>query len=871
MSIRSRSKKNLLFTTALLIVLAMPTYAADLPEGGQIVAGSGAINQSGNNMTITQDSAKMAANWNSFSVAQGHSVNFVQPSANAVALNRVLGSDVSLIQGSINANGQVFLINPNGVTFTPDAQVNVGGLVASTQNITTQDFLDGNYVFEGNSSNAIINQGNIKTPNGGTVALIAAKIINEGNIEAPSGNVLMGAGNKVTLDLGGPVKLEVEQGAIDTLIEQGGAVRADGGFIYLTAKAAGELATSVINHTGITEAQTLTTGEKGEIILLGDMDHGTLNVAGELNATAPAAGDGGFIETSAANVKIADNTKVSTKSETGENGTWLIDPNDFTVAASGGDITGATLGTNLGGGNVQIQTTGAAGDLYVNDTVSWAANKLTVTANDDIIINSDMTATGAASLAFEYGQDSADGADGTYTIANGVDVLIPSASNFTWKKGTGGAVNKLYFGNSYIKFDDNADPAINANGALLQPFYYDDGSSGRAQGWYKLTFSSYPLDFVLGTDGDGTNSWNYNGEVLTTNNDANGSTLTPAINSLSINIAGYNEGIGTLVSTTNVDVAETGGTADITHNYTLGANDNFIKTTTTVKNNSGATPLTNVRFWVGTRDDYVGQSDSNYKAKGNLGDGFVQITAQNTQAKAIKISEQTDGTGAAVLFYSISDGADTVTDSCCRFENSTDKDPRTSDMITAKADGSYALFLRMNDLAAGASESLVWYYAAGQASEIDTIIESVAVSAGVAPPPPPVDTTIPETSAVTTAQVVNNTPVVTPPPIVNTPSSAPTFEHSNGVGSMQIVEISGSAFDAQQGAASGGLSDGGADGGDNGGDEAGGDEAGGEMSLAGLGGQNSFSGPTRVFVVDGGIRLPSWAPTQRNNKETEKQ
>ena len=111
------------------------SFAADLPTGGVVTAGSGTISQSGNTMTVTQTTPRMAADWQSFSIGQGHHVNFVQPSASAVALNRVIGSDVSVIQGSLTANGHVFLINPNGVLFTPTAQVNVGGIVASTQNI----------------------------------------------------------------------------------------------------------------------------------------------------------------------------------------------------------------------------------------------------------------------------------------------------------------------------------------------------------------------------------------------------------------------------------------------------------------------------------------------------------------------------------------------------------------------------------------------------------------------------------------------------------------------------------------------------------------------------------------------------------------
>src|SRR5690606_32978387 len=120
----------------------------------------------------------------------------------------------------------------------------------------------------------IINQGNITATEGGVVAMIAARIINTGSISTPSGSTLMGAGSKVTLDLGGPVKIEVEEALLDTYIEQGGAIRADGGLVYLTAKAAGNLAASVINHTGVTEARTLVAGKDGRIMLMGDMDSG---------------------------------------------------------------------------------------------------------------------------------------------------------------------------------------------------------------------------------------------------------------------------------------------------------------------------------------------------------------------------------------------------------------------------------------------------------------------------------------------------------------------------------------------------------------------------------------------------------------------
>lgn len=301
------------------LLVSATAFAVDLPTGGQIVGGSGSIATNGNTMTITQDTARMAADWQSFSIGAGNTVNFVQPSASSVALNRVLGSDVSVIQGALRANGQVFLLNPNGVLFTPSAQVNVGGIVASTLNMSTADFMAGNYKFEGTSSNAIINQGNITAVGdgngGGTIALIAAKITNTGSLTANKGNVLLGAGSKVTLDLGGPVKLQVTQGQIDALIESGGAIKADGGVVLLTAKAAGDLAISVINHTGVIEAQTLATGEKGQITLLGEGE--LITVSGKLDASAPNGGVGGRIVAIGTRVLIDDGAHLTASGKNG--------------------------------------------------------------------------------------------------------------------------------------------------------------------------------------------------------------------------------------------------------------------------------------------------------------------------------------------------------------------------------------------------------------------------------------------------------------------------------------------------------------------------------------------------------------------------
>jgi filamentous hemagglutinin family protein len=389
-----------------LFCAASPT----LPAGGQVVSGAATFSQSGTPLTVTQTSARAATNWQSFNIGVGKTVNFVQPSASAVSLNRVVGNDVSVIQGALNANGHVFLLNPNGVLFTPTAQVNVGGIIASTLRMNTEDFMAGRYRFEGAGSGTVVNQGNITTARGGYVGLIAAKVTNTGTIVAPEGAVLVGACNRVTLDLGGPIKIQVEEGVLDALIEQGGGIRADGGLVYLTAKAVGEVTRTVINHTGITEARTLAAGKDGKIYLMGGMENDRIVVGGKLDASAPNGGNGGFIETSAAHVRIADDVRVTTAAPKGKTGAWLIDPEDFTITEGSGERTtssigATTLGLSLRDTDVTIQTsalTGGNGDIKVVGQVVRAtapetilpATTLTLAADRDVVIGVQFATSG---------------------------------------------------------------------------------------------------------------------------------------------------------------------------------------------------------------------------------------------------------------------------------------------------------------------------------------------------------------------------------------------------------------------------------------------------------------------------------------------
>ncbi len=429
--------------------LFLAPFAQAGPTGGQVSAGAGTIVQSGVSTTINQSSQNLAINWQGFSIAANESVRFNQPNAASVALNRVVGQDPSQILGTLSANGQVFVLNPNGVLFGASAQVSVGGLVASTLALSDADLMANSYTFNSSGASAgrsVTNQGSLSAAQGGYIALLAPEVRNEGVIVAQRGTALLAAGDKVTLKLdnGSLLSYTIDQGAINALADNQQLVQADGGQVLMSAKAANALTTAVVNNSGIVQAQTVQ-NVGGVIRLLGDMETGSVNVGGTLDASAPAGGNGGLVETSAAHVKVASDAKVTTLAAHGLNGTWLIDPVDFTIAASGGDMTGAVLSSNLAGGDIIIQSSsgtigGTAGAVNVNDAVSWAANKLTLNAQGNININAAMTATGGASLALQFGQGAIASGNRSSVVFGtaGVVSLPASSTNFSTTQGSDG-------------------------------------------------------------------------------------------------------------------------------------------------------------------------------------------------------------------------------------------------------------------------------------------------------------------------------------------------------------------------------------------------------------------------------------------------
>jgi filamentous hemagglutinin family protein len=293
-----------LATLASLLVLLPAAVQAQtvLPRGGSVVSGQASIAApSANALTITQNSSKAIIDWNSFSVGPNGSVNFVQPNTSSAILNRVTGSTSSTITGAITGNGQVFLVNPNGIAITPSGTVQVGGgFVASTLDIGNADFNSGNLSFVGKGASASVsNAGTIASAPGGFVGLIGGTVSNSGTISVPLGSVGLGSGEQATIDPTGDgfLQVAVPSGAVAAdgraLVDVAGHLRAAGGRIEIKAATAQQLVRDAVYISGALSVRSVS-GRSGSILL----DRGTggnVVVSGKLPATGGKHRAGGIV------------------------------------------------------------------------------------------------------------------------------------------------------------------------------------------------------------------------------------------------------------------------------------------------------------------------------------------------------------------------------------------------------------------------------------------------------------------------------------------------------------------------------------------------------------------------------------------------
>ena len=205
--------------------MAAAVGATTGPTGGTVVGGIGSITQNGANTVINQNSAKLALDWQTFNVGKDASVKFNQPSFTAVALNRILDQNPSQIFGHISSNGQVFLINTHGIIFGASAQMNVGGLMASTLDLTPKDFLASRYNLDAHGASAgIVNHGLIKAASGGSVSLVGGSVANDGVILANYGRINLDGADRAVLDFDGNGLINIQvTGALKQRLDSGEA------------------------------------------------------------------------------------------------------------------------------------------------------------------------------------------------------------------------------------------------------------------------------------------------------------------------------------------------------------------------------------------------------------------------------------------------------------------------------------------------------------------------------------------------------------------------------------------------------------------------------------------------------------------------
>ncbi len=316
-----------LMTSALLTggaVVAQPAPNA-LPTAGQVSAGQASISSSGANMVINQSTNRAAINWQTFNVGKDAHVQFQQPSASSVTLNRVMSSDPSQIFGRITANGQVVLTNPAGVYFGASARVDVGGILATTHSIGDADFMAGNNRYERNSSTgSVVNEGELKAALGGYIALLAPEVRNQGAVIAHMGTVAMASGEAVDLSFDSNnrlTSLRVAPSQIQALVDNQHAVQAPGGLVIISAQSMDRLVGGVVKNSGVIEATGLQQ-QGGRIVLSGSTkteNSGTLNVSN-------AQGQGGSVSLQGEHVSLQAGSRIDATGSQG-GGTVLVGGN----------------------------------------------------------------------------------------------------------------------------------------------------------------------------------------------------------------------------------------------------------------------------------------------------------------------------------------------------------------------------------------------------------------------------------------------------------------------------------------------------------------------------------------------------------------
>jgi filamentous hemagglutinin family protein len=396
---------------ALITLIARPevgfAQGPALPQGPQVNQGSVSIATSAaGTMTIAQGSDRAIVNWNDFSIGAGHLVQIQQPGASSALLNRVTGDNASLINGGLQANGQVYLLNPHGVVIGPSGTIDTAGFLASVLHVADADFMKGGALdLSGGAVAGIVNLGTIHASSG-DVVLLAPVVANRGTISAPGGTAALASGGDVLYSPGGSILIKAPAPVAtgDAAVDNSGVIEA----AQVALKAAGSPYALAVNNDGLISATSLTR-DGGRIVLEGGDGDIRVGASGVVRANAAgsgnggtihigagaqgrttfagaaeakggdAAGNGGFVEISGHDLDYTGRT--TTLAANGKAGTLLLDPTTIGV--------GNTVGTDLDGGNVTIS---AADSITVSSAVSNSTTTNVLVLDAPVVaVNADIT------------------------------------------------------------------------------------------------------------------------------------------------------------------------------------------------------------------------------------------------------------------------------------------------------------------------------------------------------------------------------------------------------------------------------------------------------------------------------------------------
>jgi filamentous hemagglutinin family protein len=322
-----------ILATSLMVLLGFSFSVFANPQGGQVTAGSATISSpNANTVQINQSTDKAVIDWRTFNIAPHETTQFKQPSSSSITLNRIdPNNGASSILGRLQANGNIWLINPAGIFFGPTARVDVGGLLATTANISNQDFMAGNYRFVQSPdwSGAVINEGTITVANKGLAALVAPGVENRGVIKANLGKVVLAAGTVYTLDLYGDglIQFAMDERTFNPphdkngkplkdSVRNSGKIIANGGTVLITAQTGAKVVRRTINMDGYIQAKSAV--QKGGTIILLAGNEGNVHISGKLNASGKKAGHkGGKIIVSGKQVVVTKSAKINASGNAG--------------------------------------------------------------------------------------------------------------------------------------------------------------------------------------------------------------------------------------------------------------------------------------------------------------------------------------------------------------------------------------------------------------------------------------------------------------------------------------------------------------------------------------------------------------------------